>query len=173
MGVKMQFELELLDKHHKTKEFDCGVKALNDYLHHYALKNEGLPIGQTYLAIDNEGKIAGYFTIWVAQAERHELPDTDATKKLPGYPVPALRIGRLAVRSDMQGKGVGSFLMFKIYEKALSIAETAGLALLLVDAKNEKAAAFYHRFGFLSYQDNPLILFLPLSWAREWGKAGK
>ncbi|RKZ57387.1 MAG: hypothetical protein DRR08_19090 [Candidatus Parabeggiatoa sp. nov. 2] len=32
-------------------------------------------------------------------------------KKLPKYPVPIVRIGRLAVDNSMQGKGVGASLL--------------------------------------------------------------
>jgi hypothetical protein len=36
---------------------------------------------------------------------------------------------------------------------------------LLVDAKDDTAAAFYCRYGFAPYASNPRILFLPLATA--------
>jgi hypothetical protein len=37
---------------------------------------------------------------------------------------------------------------------------------LLVDAKDDAAAAFYRHYGFVPYASNPLILFLPLATSR-------
>ena len=36
----------------------------------------------------------------------------------------------------------------------------AGIAAVVVDAKDEKAASYYRQFGFLASPSNPLQLFL-------------
>jgi hypothetical protein len=45
------------------------------------------------------------------------------------------------------------------------VAEIAAYALV-VDAKDEQAAAFYRHHGFLAFNDNQLALFLPLATAQ-------
>ena len=70
----------------KLKEFDCGIEALNDFLSRYSLKNDLLGIGKTFAALDENEKIAGYFTLAAAQVSYKEIPD-DYRGKLPKYPV--------------------------------------------------------------------------------------
>ncbi len=78
------------------------------------------------------------------------------------YPtVPAVRMGRLAVDQAFQGQGLGGALLADaLYRAARS--EIAAYALM-VDAKDEPAAAFYQHHGFITLPDSPLALFLPLA----------
>ncbi len=47
-------------------------------------------------------------------------------------------------------------------ERALAVAAEAGGVALAIDAKDEKAASWYERFGALPLLDDPLKLILPL-----------
>jgi GNAT superfamily N-acetyltransferase len=90
-----------------------------------------------------------------------DLP-ASLSKKLPRYPsVPAVRLGRLAVDQTYQGQGLGGALLADALDRAAR-AEIAAYALL-VDAKDEPAAAFYRHHGFVALPDSPLTLFLPLA----------
>ena len=79
---------------------------MNEFLSRYALKNDKIGIGKTFVALDNQEKIVGYFTLATAQVAYQEIPD-DYRGKLPKYPIPALRIARLAIDKELQGKGIG------------------------------------------------------------------
>ena len=64
-----------------------------------------------FVANDNVGQIAGYYTLASASILLSDLPETLA-KKLPRYPsVPAVRMGRLAVSDSFKGKGLGAALL--------------------------------------------------------------
>jgi ribosomal protein S18 acetylase RimI-like enzyme len=90
-----------------------------------------------------------------------DLPAATA-KKLPRYPmVPAVRMGRLAVDQAFKGQGLGGALLADALARCAR-AEIAAHALV-VDAKDEGAAAFYRHHGFVALPDSPLTLFLPLS----------
>ena len=66
-------------------------------------------------------------------------------KKLPRYPtVPAVRMGRLAVDQAFKGQGLGGALLADALDRAAR-SEIAAFALM-VDAKDETAAAFYPDF---------------------------
>lgn len=83
-------------------------------------------------------------------------------KKLPRYPsVHAVRMGRLAVDQEFEGKGLGSGLLADALAKAAS-SEIAAFALI-VDAKDAHAARFYLHHGFIALPDAPLTLFLALA----------
>ncbi len=128
------------------RNFDCGVEELNVFLSRYALKNDRLGIGKTFIAADAKNSIVGYFTLSTAQIAFEEIPDL-SVKKYPRYPLPALRISRLAINKEYQGQGLGGRLLKQAFLKILNAAEIAGICLILVDAK-ETAVSFYEHFGF-------------------------
>lgn len=83
-------------------------------------------------------------------------------KKLPRYPtVPAVRMGRLAVDQTFKGLGLGGALLADALGRTAR-SEIAAFALM-VDAKDEAAAAFYRHHGFIGLLDGARTLFLPLA----------
>jgi GNAT superfamily N-acetyltransferase len=89
------------------------------------------------------------------------LSDADR-KRLPRFPVPSFRMGRLACRTDRQGKGLGKLLVGCAVDRCLAARQQIAAYALLVDAKDEAAKRFYERFGFVELRDAPLTLYLPL-----------
>ena len=159
------FNLKPVREYQKSalKKFDCGVEELNIFLARYALKNDTLGIGKTFVASDADGTIAGYFTLSTAQVAFEEIPAL-SVKKYPRYPLPALRISRLAVKKEYQKKGLGAWLLKQAFLKILNVAEVAGICLILVDAK-EEAVTFYEHFGFMKLRN--LTYFLPVPTVRS------
>ena len=88
------------------------------------------------------------------------------TRKLGRYEVPVFRLGRLAVSRGAQGRGLGGDLLLAAGERALAVAQEVGGVALAIDAKDERAAAWYERFGALRLLDDPLRLVLPLDTIR-------
>ena len=86
---------------------------------------------------------------------------------MPRHPIPAVLLARLAVDLDFQGRGVGALLLGDALKRALSVAETAGIRLLLVHALNESARGFYERFGFEPSPTDPMNLQLLIKDIRE------
>ena len=115
------------------------------------------------MALTPEQRIAGYYTLASASILLADLPAA-TTKKLPRYPsVPAVRMGRLAVHRSFQGQGLGGALLADALDRAAR-SEIAAFSLV-VEAKDELAAAFYRHHGFIALPDSPLTLFLPLATA--------
>ena len=128
------------------KSFDCGVAVLNEFLSRYAAKNDTLGIGKTFVALNDDKNIVGYFTLATAQIAFEKIPE-DSKKNLPRYLIPALRIARLAVSQSVQGNGVGKWLLSQAFIKAVQVSDLAGLYFVIVDAK-ETPKSFYERYGF-------------------------
>lgn len=150
-----------IDSPFLLKSFDCGIIDLNEFLSKYAKKNHDLGIGRTFVALDSDKRVAGFFTLSAAQVAIRDIP-LDFRKKLPRYPVPALRLARLAVSKDVQGKGVGKWLLKHSFIKAVQVAEITGLYFLIVDAK-ETSKSFYEHYGFTTFSNESLTYFLPIS----------
>jgi len=85
------------------------------------------------------------------------------TRKLGRYEVPVFRLGRLAVQRSLQGKGLGGDLLLAAGGRALAVAGEVGGVALAIDAKDDRAAGWYERFGAIKLLDDPLKLILPLA----------
>ena len=72
-------------------------------------------------------------------------------------------MGRLAVDQNFKGLGLGGALLADALNRAF-VSDIAAYAML-VDAKDDRAAAFYKHHGFIPLPDSPLSLFLPLATA--------
>jgi predicted GNAT family N-acyltransferase len=148
---------------HDCARFDCGVPALNDYLSRFAMQHRRRGVSQTYVLVDTAepSLVLGYYTLSAAQIDAVELSDKDR-KRLPRYPVPCFRMGRLACRSDRQGQRLGQLLIGCAVERCLKAREEVASFALVVDAKDAEAKAFYEHYGFSPCTDRPPTLYLPL-----------
>ncbi len=161
----MVLRIELLDGHAGRDRFDCGDAALNMFLSRQAGQQQRKDFSKTYIALaDGEDAIAGFVTLSAGQVEASDLP---VHLKLPRYPVPILRMGRLAVDRHFQGQGIGRDLLAFALRLAIDFSERIGLYAVVVDAKDERAAAFYRRLGFRPTLDDALCLYLPLAVLRQ------
>lgn len=155
------FRIVLLESSHVRGHFNSGSEQLDRYLREQATQDSRRRIAACFVALTDEQRIAGYYTLAAASIPLVDLPDKTA-KKLPRYPaVPAVLLGRLAVDQAFKGSGLGAALLADAITRSVK-AEIASFALI-VDAKDEAAASFYIRHGFISFQDQPRLLFLPLA----------
>jgi GNAT superfamily N-acetyltransferase len=105
-------------------------------------------------------KILGYRSLAAAELTLTDLPVADRTR-LPRYPVPAMRIGRLAVDLGAQGRGIGQLLRGHAVNSALALREQLGVHVPIFDALHEKAAAFYRQYGFRATTGSAATPYLP------------
>ncbi len=142
-------DIRLLAKNDDTSTFDCGDVALNQYFKQYAKQNQFKHyIGSTYVALW-EGKIVGYVSVSSSSMRADVLSDSVA-KKLPNYPLPILRLTRLAVDTQYQTQGIGKVLLKFVLKLTLKQKENFGCFGLVVDAK-EGSVSFYEEFGFVMF----------------------
>ncbi len=159
--------VSIRDIHSKAdlKGFDCGIETLNEFLSRYSLKNDTLGIGKTFVALDEDKRIAGYFTLATAQVAYQDIPN-QYRERLPKYPIPALRLARLAVSKELQGRGVGRWLLAQVFIKTVQVADVTGLYFLIVDAK-ETSKNFYEHYGFIKFNDKDLCYFILIETVRK------
>ena len=126
-------------------------------------------MAQVFVAIgDAPGKIAGYYSLSAASFEKDELPAALA-KRLPHYPVPAAVLGRLAVDREQQGHGLGETLLIDAIRRVVRASTAIAIYAVVVDTENERARAFYERYGFRAFANAPRRLFLPLETFEKLG----
>lgn len=155
------FQFLPLDKTHNRNKFKSNSEPLNHYFHKQVTQDIRRRITACFVALADEKRVAGYYTLAATSVLLNELP-IDISKKLPRYPtVPAFRMGRLAVDQHYMGKGLGGALLADALSRSIR-SEIAAYALM-VDAKDNIAAAFYQHHGFIALTDSSMTLFLPLT----------
>lgn len=155
-----RFRVEPLTSNHVRKAFSSGVAALDRYLIELATQDVKRRVSNCFVALDEGGTVAGYYTFAATSIPMSDLP-ADETRKLPRYALlPAGLIGRLAVDRGFQGQRLGGALIIDAVRRAAN-ADPAIFALV-VDAKDESAVQFYEHLGFRRFVSRPMALYLPL-----------
>lgn len=162
--MELTWKLELLHREHDRTAFDCGESELNTYLQKFANQHAKHRLSRTYVMVSTESpnNILGFYTLSTGSITHGSLPP-EWRKKLPTYPIPVARIGRLAVDKTWQGTGLGEQLLRDALWRCVNLSKEIGLFSVLVDAKHERAKAFYLKYGFRELIDQPLSLYLPIS----------
>ena len=126
----------------------CGQRDLDRFFQHYAGQNQfKLHLAVTYVAA-SDSRVLGFATVAASSLERNRLPSARLRRRLPGYPLPVLRLARLGVHARVQGSGVGRVLLRHVLGLALDQRDRLGCVGVVADAKPD-AIAFYERYGFV------------------------
>ena len=154
--------IEPLGPSHDRSGFRSGVEPLDRYFASQATQDIRRRISACFVAVERaSGSVVGFYTIATSSMPLLDIA-TATAKKLPRYPlIPAVRVGRLAVAESHRGKKLGAALLADAIDRALR-SEIAAFAIV-VDAKDDAAAAFYKHNGFIPFASTSLSLYLPLT----------
>jgi len=145
--VPAAFEIRPLERGDDRAGFSCGEPALDRFFQHFAGQNQfELHLAVTYVAV-TEARILGFATVAASSIERKQVPPSSVRRRLPSYPLPALRLARLGVDTSAQGLGVGRALLCHVLVLALDQRDRLGCVGVVTDAKPD-AIGFYERYGF-------------------------
>ena len=141
-------EIRALRESDDRSRFRSGDPDLDRFFHRFAGQNQFRHyVGVSYVAVDR-GAILGFATVAPGHIEVENLP-ARARRKLPHYPLPILRLARLAVDETARGQGLGRQLLRFVFRLVLQMADDYGCVGIVVDAKPD-AVDFYTRYGFVS-----------------------
>ncbi len=156
------FPVEVLSPQHDRTAFSSGVVALDRYFREQVTQDARRRATACYVAVEAAtGKLAGYYTLAASSVPLPEMPEALA-RRLPRYPlVPVARLGRLAVDAAYRGRQLGAMLLWDAAARAAR-SEMAVFALV-VDAKDDQAAAFYRHHDFVAFGSLPRQFIYPLA----------
>ncbi|AMK24702.1 GNAT family N-acetyltransferase [Rhizorhabdus wittichii DC-6] len=166
---------DAIAKAHDRASFDCGDNDLNIFLRRYARQSHELGGAKTFLAVDDTDNktILGFYSIAPGSMDHADTPEL-ARRGLARHEVPGFRLARLATDIRVQGNGLGGQLLGAIGRRCIRVAAEVGGVMLIIDAKNERAAAWYASYGAITLHDKPLTLILPFATLeRELRSAGQ
>lgn len=163
MNGPADFRTEPLGSQHDRAAFDCGTDELNRYLRTQATQDVRRKASTVFVMVQIEepSRICAYFTLSACSLALGEIPQ-QLLRHLARYPqVSGTLLGRLAVDRSRQGQGSGKLALGQALRMAYENAAVIGSSLVIVDAIDETAAAFYQRRGFLRLPDS-LRLIVPM-----------
>jgi predicted GNAT family N-acyltransferase len=155
--------VERLTTQHDRSRFDCGIDPLNAYLRQQARQEAEKHVAAPFVLIEPPSTaVLGYYTLSASVSSVGEIAP-ELARKLPRYPqLPVTLIGRLAVNVRLKGQRCGEYLLMDALHRSLThSAEIAAMAVV-VEAKDETAAAFYRHFDFQPLQASTRRLYLPM-----------
>ncbi len=158
-------EPQPLEASHRLEEFDCGKPALTEWLLRHARQAQGSGSARTFVSCDGE-RVAGYYSLTVGQIDTLEAPER-VRRGMGQYPIPLIILARMAIDLDYQKRGLGFSLLQDAIQRAIAVAENAGIRALLTHPLDAEAEAFYRRFGFEPTPENERQLILLLKDARR------
>lgn len=169
----MSLVIRALSEGDDRSRFASGHAELDDFFRRYAGQNQFRHhIGVTYVAVQEQAgaeadAILGFVTVAPATLDADALPNG---KPMPPYPIPVLRLARLATDHAVRGLGIGRALLRFAFELAERQRDEVGCAGILVDAKPE-SVEFYETYGFIRLDTlageilsapRPVAMYLPL-----------
>ena len=155
---------EPISKKHDRKTFDCGDAAMNEFLARYARQNHDLGGAKTILAINDADKktILGFYSLAPGAIAYAETPEM-VRRGLAQHDVPGFRLARIATDIRWQGHGLGGQLLAAAARRCLRAAAEVGGVVLIIDAKNHRAAQWYATYGAVALSRKPLTLVMSLA----------
>lgn len=167
-------EIRRLEPSDDRTGFDSGQIELDAFFRLYAGQNQfRYHIGVTYVAVDGK-QIRGYLTLSAGSVEFDRIKSA-IRRTLPRYPLPTLRIARLAVELGSRSIRVGERLLKHAITMAVRMRDDYGCVGLIVDAKPD-SVSFYVKYGFdrirpvaglIRGESSTVAMFLPIETAVE------
>ncbi|MGH3634668.1 MAG: GNAT family N-acetyltransferase [Mycobacterium sp.] len=152
---------------HQLDEFDCGVDSLNRWLVETARRADRQDTARTYVwTAENNDRVVAYFSITPTQLNRR---DDGLSRSASGGldRVPAFLIAKLAVDLSIASRGNGRQLVLDAISRIIVAADQSGGRMIVVDAIDDRAAAFYTKLDFVAVRDNPHRLYMKVATARR------
>jgi predicted N-acetyltransferase YhbS len=145
--------------------FDCTNEALNSWLANSArrVSDDGAAKVQVWTPPRSRDVMA-YYAITPTVVAKAELTSKQARglRQVPGY-----LIAKLALHRKLHGQGLGGELLYDAIQHLVDVADQGGGRVIVVDAIDDRAAAFYQHHGFTPVKETERRLVMTVADARR------
>lgn len=161
------FESARLEDDHTLEGFDCGKESLNTWLVKHARRAHCRGVANVYVWTPlGELKVCAYFAICPTEVVRED--DGVSGSMSGGYSrIPGYLIARLAFDAALHGQRYGEQLLLDALGKAVAASEIGGGRLIVVDAIDDEAQAFYQHYHFVPVGNRERRLVMKVSTAAK------
>ncbi|MCU0831819.1 MAG: GNAT family N-acetyltransferase [Rhizobiaceae bacterium] len=146
---------------HLLDGFDCSEPSLDEWLKTRARYNQAEGCSQSFVVADADYVVVAFASLSAGLIDRNGVPRRFKTGQAPKS-IPVAVLGRLAVDVRHQGRGLGAALLKHMIGVSVHAAGLIGFRAIVVDPLDEKAAAFYERYGFEPMQGGQGRMLLPV-----------
>ena len=112
-----------------------------------------------------DDRVMAYFAITPTRVSREDEGISKSAAVLDQ--VPAFMIAKLAVDRSIQHQGNGTDLLFDAIGRIVGVAQLGGGRLIVVDAIDDEAHAFYRERDFIPVEKRPPRLYMKVATARK------
>lgn len=153
---------------HDRSAFSCGFGPIDNFLK--SSLSELIKAGMVAAWVataDDDPAVLGFYTLGAMAVRAGLGPKTWQRAGVPDIPV--IYIRAIAVREDMQGKGLGTALVVDAMQRCLGIADQMGAAAVVLDVLKDdnfdQRWRFYEELGFQPLEDteNPERVFISMA----------
>ncbi len=145
--------VEPLSEHHRTGQFDCSVRELDEWLDRSALIATAAGTAATYVLCRGD-RVVGYYALAMGSIS-HQGGPSQLRRGMPD-PVPVVLLARLAVDRSEHGNSLGGHLLVDALRRCVRGGKEFGARAVVVDAISDDAVGFYRHFGFHQLEDRSL-----------------
>jgi GNAT superfamily N-acetyltransferase len=153
---------------HDRRAFSCGFGPIDNFLKSSLSDQIKTGMVAAWIATgEDHPAVLGFYTLGALAVRANLGPGTWQRAGVPDIPV--IYVRAVAVRTDMQGQGLGTALLIDAMTRCLGIAEQMGAAAIVLDVLKddqfERRWGFYEDLGFkpLGDPDNPCRVYIPIA----------
>jgi GNAT superfamily N-acetyltransferase len=163
----MSYHSTSLTADHELDSFDCGVESLDTWLRTDAMRAQRADTARTYVWTESpdDVEVLAYFSFAPTRVAREELTSGQAGGQ-SGW-IPAYLIARLALDKRKHRQGLGVELLVDAIGRLAGASQVTAGRLIVVDAIDDDAAAFYAKYNFQAVKKTPRQLVLKMATARK------
>lgn len=158
--------IEPLARSHNRKAFDSGEPEVTDFLRTKALQDQERDLSRTMVLVEEAGvstKIIGYHTLVMSLVKQEEIPNDRPVIKRG---IPVILLGQIGVDVNFHKQGYGELLLMDAQARCDEISRKVGVRALMLDARNERLAAWYEKHDFVRFP-NSLRMFKSVAAIRK------
>ncbi|WP_111735382.1 GNAT family N-acetyltransferase [Roseovarius amoyensis] len=153
---------------HDRSAFSCGFGPIDNFLKSSLSSQIKADMVTAWIATaEGDSAVLGFYTLGAMAVRANLGPNKRQRAGVPDIPV--IYVRAVAVREDMQGKGLGTALLVDAMKRCLGISEQVGAAAIVLDVLEDKHFErrweFYSDLGFqpLGDPDNLHRVFIPMA----------
>jgi len=112
------------------------INDLNEFLKEDAIKQSKQMLNTTYTVIYNK-KLIAFYTLSVDSIAAKNIPKNYKKfneENIAYKSYPALKLGRLGVQQNNNNKGLGTFILKRVFKLGISLSKCVGLRFITIDA---------------------------------------
>lgn len=137
---------------HDSHRFDSGEAELDYWLVNYAESAARARVARTFVWIDGDSRVVGYYSLSAHAVLRIEASPRIA-RGVPD-PVPAALIAKLALHRQLHGQGFGRLLLADALRRIMRASQQGpAVRAIVVDASTTRGRRLYESFGFVQVPD--------------------